>query len=489
MAANNFINLKILSLNVNGIRNIAKRKAIFLFCRRSNADIFFLRETHSCKDDRKFWKSQRGDQLYLSHASNDSAGVAILFNKFKGDILETHSSEEGRWIILVLKVNNIILIVNNNYGHNNNALAKHMFVQLTVNLIKLKEKYKEAHLIIGGDLNDTADDLMDRLPARMPSSSRFNVISYLSEHLNVIDAWHYIHPYQKELESNASGSLQSRIDVLLISSYAMQYVSDITHTYAPFSDHKMIVISFINPLEKKATLRGYWKLNCNLLKNEAFCNSVKALAGNIFNGKELSNIQKWEFFKFKIRESAIRHSKEMKKRSNLEETGIMKELNILVNKVSLTLEEETKLIKLKDDLDKLYTNMTKGAFIRSRAKWLEEGEKNTSYFFALEKRNYKKNNITSLKIDNSVTSNPIELANHTFQFYSDLYSSKYNSIKSEEFINNVKRFTPQISNKFKLDCEKMISKAEILEAVHKMKKGKSPGIDGYRLNFTSTFGI
>lgn len=255
MAANNFINLKILSLNVNGIRNIVKRKAIFLFCRRSNADICFLQETHSCEDDRKFWKSQWGDQLYLSHASNNSAGVAILFNKFKGDILETHLSEEGRWIILVLKVNNIILIVNNNYGHNNNALAKNMFIQLTVNLIRLKEKYKEAHLMIGGDLNDTADDSMDRLPARMPSSSRFNVISYLSEQLNVIDAWRYIHPYQKEYTwSNASGSLQSRIDMWLISSYAMQYVSDVTHNYAPFSDHKMIVISFINPLGKKKQL-------------------------------------------------------------------------------------------------------------------------------------------------------------------------------------------------------------------------------------------
>lgn len=36
----------------------------------------------------------------------------------------------------------------------------------------------------------------------------------------------------------------------------------------------------------------------------------------------------------------------------------MKELNILVNKSSSTLEEEIKLTKLKDDFDNLYTNMT-----------------------------------------------------------------------------------------------------------------------------------
>lgn len=293
MATNNFINLKVLSLNVNGIRNITKRKAIFLFCRRSNANLIFLQETHSCDDDRKFWKSQWGDLIYLSHASNNSAGVAILFNKFQGEVIESHLSEEGRWIIFVLKVNNVILVVNNIYGHNNNALAKSMVVQLTTKLKKIKEKYKDAHLIIGGDLNDAADDLMDRLPARMPSNSRFKVTSYLCEQLNVIDAWRYTHPYQKEYTwSNAIGSLQSRIDMWLLSSYTMQYVSETLHSYAPFSDHKMIVISFANPLEQKATLRGFWKLNCNLLKDEAFCKSVKTIAENIFNEKELSNVQK-----------------------------------------------------------------------------------------------------------------------------------------------------------------------------------------------------
>ena len=132
--------------------------------------------------------------------------------------------------------------------------------------------------------------------------------------------------------------------------------------------------------------------------------------------------------------------------------------------------------------------MTKGAFICSRAKWLEEGEKNTSYFFALEKRNYKRNNITSLKINNSITSNPTDLANHTFQFYSDLYRSNYISINGEEFINNVKEFIPQISDKFKLVCKKPISNSEMLDAVNKMKKGKSPGMDSLPVE-SSAFGI
>ena len=132
-------------------------------------------------------------------------------------------------------------------------------------------------------------------------------------------------------------------------------------------------------------------------------------------------------------------------------------------------------------------NLTKRAFIRSRAKWLEEGEKNTSYFFALEKRNYKRNNITSLMIDNATNSNPSDIANYTLKFYSDLYSSIYNHSECEKCIDSVKDFTSQISNKFKLDCDKPILKLEISEAIKKMKKGKSPGMDGLPIEFYLSF--
>lgn len=43
----------------------------------------------------------------------------------------------------------------------------------------------------------------------------------------------------------------------------------------------------------------------------------------------------------------------------------MRDLNDLVNKSSLTEEEEARLSSLKEDDDQLYMNMTKGAFIRS----------------------------------------------------------------------------------------------------------------------------
>ncbi len=78
---------------------------------------FFLQETHSCETDVKWWRSQWGDQIFCCHASPYSAGVAILFNKFKGDVLESVSSTEGRWLLIAVKFDNSLFILGNVYGY------------------------------------------------------------------------------------------------------------------------------------------------------------------------------------------------------------------------------------------------------------------------------------------------------------------------------------------------------------------------------------
>lgn len=51
-------------------------------------------------------------------------------------------------------------------------------------------------------------------------------------------------------------------------------------------------------------------------------------------------------------------------------------------------------------LDNLYLTKAQGAYIRSRAKWIEAGEKNTSYFCGLEKRRQERKTINTLMINN-----------------------------------------------------------------------------------------
>lgn len=53
----------------------------------------------------------------------------------------------------------------------------------------------------------------------------------------------------------------------------------------------------------------------------------------------------------------------------------------LRKKTDTLLEEENfELANLQNKLDELYCQKAKGAVIRSRAKWLKEGEQNSHYF-------------------------------------------------------------------------------------------------------------
>ena len=52
--------LKLVSLNVRGLSNFRKRRAIFTWCRKQKADLIVLQETHSTKADEFKWKKKMG---------------------------------------------------------------------------------------------------------------------------------------------------------------------------------------------------------------------------------------------------------------------------------------------------------------------------------------------------------------------------------------------------------------------------------------------
>lgn len=52
-----------------------------------------------------------------------------------------------------------------------------------------------------------------------------------------------------------------------------------------------------------------------------------------------------------------------------------------------------------EDLEEIRKYELKGLLLRSHCKWIEDGEKPTKYFCALEKRNYVNKNISKLDIE------------------------------------------------------------------------------------------
>ena len=72
--------LRVGSLNINGARDVYKREMLKQHMQHKKLDVLFLQETHSDEDDEVQWKMWWEGSLFLSHGSNVSAGVAVLFS-------------------------------------------------------------------------------------------------------------------------------------------------------------------------------------------------------------------------------------------------------------------------------------------------------------------------------------------------------------------------------------------------------------------------
>ena len=107
-------------------------------------------------------------------------------------------------------------------------------------------------------------------------------------------------------------------------------------------------------------------------------------------------------------------------------------------------EMHRKLEKKRRELEQIIEHKTKSAILRSKCRWYNKGEKNTKYFFNLEKRHYKNGVISQVKIDddNFVTSDK-DILNACESFYTNIYTLVFKvmiamKLKTSSFLRRIK---------------------------------------------------
>lgn len=480
--------LSCISLNARGLRNSVKRKAFFLFCKNKGAHCVLLQETHSKPDDVKFWTSQWGDKVVFSHASAQSAGVAILFNNLPGKILKSKSDSNGHWISVVLNIGDVLFILFNVYGYNSIQLNNKLLAEISNLLFELKRLYPTDNVIMGGDFNMVMDETLDRCPPKFSDSHpNLHFLNFCLDN-NVMDVWRAGNPNLRQFSwFKPNGISKSRIDYWLTSPGLTEFIKDISISSAPLTDHCCISLSFCSN-KRESRNKGYWKLSSDLLEHSEFCSQIRAMINRAKLDKEhLSFTSKWEYLKHKIREFSIHFSKNLSKaRAQLEEE-LSRELNNLCNKSDMDDETRLKILSLQSKIDNLYIQKAKGAYVRSRARWIEKGEKSNSYFCRLEKRRQEKNAIKSLFVNGNVNNCPKIISSEIFKFYSTLYSSAFSETDCNNFFDRIYTNIPQIDEHFRDLCEADIKIEELDKAIDKLSSGKSPGPDGLTPEFYKFF--
>ena len=127
--------LKLVSLNVRGLSNFRKRRAIFTWCRKQKADLIFLQETHSTKAGEYKWKKEWGSEIIFSHGSSNARGVAVLIKRGLDIVVEQElPNSNGRSIVLKTLIKDKRYLLANIYGPNKDAEAVRFYQNLSATL-------------------------------------------------------------------------------------------------------------------------------------------------------------------------------------------------------------------------------------------------------------------------------------------------------------------------------------------------------------------
>ena len=94
--------LKLVSLNVNGLNDVKKRRKVFGKLKKEKAEINYLQETHlSDQEHEKLKKEGFKNTYYSSFRGSNKRGVVILIsNKTPFEFLSEVKDKEGRYILV-----------------------------------------------------------------------------------------------------------------------------------------------------------------------------------------------------------------------------------------------------------------------------------------------------------------------------------------------------------------------------------------------------
>ena len=138
------------------------------------------------------------------------------------------------------------------------------------------------------------------------------------------------------------------------------------------------------------------------------------------------------------------------------------------------------------ELAPLDSHVAKGAQVRSRVKWVEEGESSSLYFFRLERKRGSDRWISALRDeDDSIVSSPHDLCTSLSSFFSGLFSaSPVDPCIQSDLLGNLSSSLPDDQSSL---CEGHLSVEEVLVALRGMARRKAPGLDGLPMEFYLKF--
>ena len=489
-------NLNFLSLNVRGLSNSRKRRAVFSWCKTQKSDVIFLQETHSTASIEKKWRSEWGKgQIILSHGATKARGTCVLLKpNLSIDISKEVTDSDGRLILLKATICHINYVIINVYAPNNAGKAIDFFDKIA--LIMNSEGIDISdNIFIGGDFNACLNPWLDRHSPRNVTSvtadPQSTALEKLMKTFDIQDIWRIKNPNLRSYTWCHTGKFQfSRIDFWLSSSHFQDSIESVDIFSSIRSDHSAISLGISCKPQPRGP--GFWKFNTSLLQDSNYVNMIDHLFESLMlEEKDFDNVSSfWEWTKYNIRKHTVTFSKRKSFMLRKEEIDLQNE----VEKARVSFEQcpsnenKLKLLKVKRKLEDIYDKKVEGSALRAKVRCFEQGEKSTKYFLNLEKRNYSKKVVQKVLVNGNLLTSPKDILKAQYQFYQSLYAKDESFCSTEkinDFLAGIK--IQPLDEHLRQSCEGEITELECDQVLKSFQNGKSPGNDGIPVEFYKQF--
>ena len=308
-------------------------------------------------------------------------GVCILFNNnFNLQIQRLYTDPTGRFIICDLKTNEKFLTFANIYAPNED---KPSFFQ---NFYEHLSSFKCESIIFGGDFNLVLSLEKDKKGGLAKTHrNSLKTIQEISENLDLLDVWRIYNPDDRRYTwRQRQHKVQCRLDFFLISQSVIGDVTNADIVPGYKTDHSMITLDLSLHTNRRGP--GLWKLNTSFLTETEYVNLIKAtikeVQGEYEKDDMVNRVLLWDMIKLKIRGKSVQYAANKAKKTKDREV----ELEQAISKLELKMDngdssemENSELVEkmndLKSELERIIELRTKGAILRSKIKWHNEGVK------------------------------------------------------------------------------------------------------------------
>ena len=265
--------------------------------------------------------------------------------------------------------------------------------------------------------------VVGRTRSMTPMKARWPFGNFLRS-VVVVDIWRNLHPLTPGFTWESPDHARAlRIDLIGCPAVWVPFVSFCNFVPCPFSDHSVVHLS-ISPPVLIPRGPGRWKCNISILEDPELRSEIESF-WIYWRTRQpfFPSVRNWWDKGKKVIKSLISHhcsSKASKKRQELDLlTRLARHLKEKLDAGMTSVVEplESVLLSIAD----MNRTAAVGARVRARAKWAEEGETSSRYFFRLEKKRGADQWCSALRMeDGTIVSGISDICAAWSAFYSSL---------------------------------------------------------------------